>query len=370
MSRTTGYYLPESAAPRLEALVDSIVADPGQLLNVKEMYESAESVDVKKVVATLPEGLTEEDLVGMLKLAMLTESATDSYAAVFAEGAKTYDAPWLTRFNEKVWVPDEHTHYTPYKLMLQSLGYSEAELDQEIKDVQGKNYEHCCGKTPVELTTYGVIQEYLTDNWHGLISKMLKPAAPYAAHCANGVKRRETLHTVWYRDMTAVQIEENPEMIGMVADTMLSFKMPGTTLTPQFGSKALHWMNRMDTDFAQVAKDLVRNFSIAAGTLRRSGEMLMEMAVRRGYPIGPFAPTTVKRAMDRLGGMGYGLLGEAILDKVNLPRPNIEGQQDRAMRLHMGVYERIRSKARDFIGSKIDLRVITGETSASQAEAS
>jgi hypothetical protein len=85
---------------------------------------------LRALLAGLPEGMTEDDLVGMLKLAMLTESATDSYAAVFADGAQRYNTPWLTRFNEKVWVPDEHTHYLPYKLMLQSLGYGEQELDQ------------------------------------------------------------------------------------------------------------------------------------------------------------------------------------------------------------------------------------------------
>lgn len=363
MSRTSGYYLPESAVPKLEALVDQIEADPGDLIDVKELYAASEELDVRRVVDTLPEGMAEEDLVGMLKLAMLTESATDSYAAVFAEGARNYNAPWLTRFTENVWVPDEHSHYTPYKIMLQSLGYSEEELDQEVKDVQERSYEHCCGSTPVELTTYGIIQEYLTDNWHGLIGKLLKPAAPHAAHCANLVKRRETLHTVWYRGMTAVQVEENPEMIGMVADTMLSFQMPGTRLTPQYGSRALEWMHKVDTDFSRVAKDLVRNFGEVTGTVRRSGQMLMEMAVRRGYPIGPFPSPVVKRAMDRLGGFGYGLIGEAILDKVGLPLPSTQGKQDRGMRFHLGVYEKVRAKARNFIGSKIDLRIITGDTS-------
>ncbi len=366
MSGTTGYYLPESALPKLEALVDRIEADPGDLIDVKQLHASKEDLDVKKVVETLPEDMTEEDLVGILKLAMLTESATDSYAAVFEDGAKRHNAQWLRRFNQKVWVPDEHTHYTPYKLMLQSLGHSEEELDQEIKDVQEKSYEHCCGRTPVELTTYGVIQEYLTDNWHGLISKLLKPAAPYAAHCANLVKRRETLHTVWYRRMTAVQVEENPQMLGMVADTMLSFQMPGTRLTPQFGTKSLQWMHKVDMDFSRVAKDLVRNFSEVAGNVRRTGQMLMEMAVRRGYPIGPFPPRAVKQAMDRLGGAGYGLLGEAILDKVGLPLPNAKGKQDRGVRVPTGVYQRLRSRAREFIGDRIDLRVVTGETSPSQ----
>jgi len=365
MSRTTGYYLPPTAAPKLEALVDHIEANRGDLIDLTELDRSSAKLDIRNVMATLPEGITEEDFIGMLKLAMFTEAGTDSYAAVFEEGAIAHNAPWLTRFNQNVWVPDEHTHYAPYKYMLQSLGYSEEELEQGMSEVKERHYEHCCGKTPVELSTYGVIQEYLTDNWHGILSKLMKDGAPYASHCANLVKRRETLHTLWYRDMTAVMVEENPELLSLVADTMVGFQMPGTKLVPQFGPRALDWMTRVNVDFDQIARDLVRNFTDAAGSIKRTGQLLIHMAVRRGYPIGPFPPRLVRGAMDRLGGPGYGLIGEAILDKVGLPLPRqSEGKLDSGMRFYSGAYERIRARMRKFIGERIDLRTITGETTA------
>ena len=174
--------------------------------DVDEIRANHDRLDIRDVVATLPDGFTENDFVGVLKLAMLTECATDSYAAVFDQGAKEFDAPWLARFTQDTWVPDEHTHYTPYQPMLNSLGFSDEELEREMREIREKHYDHCCGSSPVELTTYGIIQEYLTDRWHGLISKLLKERAPYASHCVNLVKRRETLHMMWYRDMTAVQI--------------------------------------------------------------------------------------------------------------------------------------------------------------------
>ena len=69
--------------------------------------------------------------------------------------------------------------------------------------------------------------------------------------------------------------------------------------------------------------------------------------------------------MDRLGGPGYGLIGEAILDKVGLPLPRqSEGRLDSGMRFYSGAYERIRARMRKFIGERIDLRTITGETTA------
>ena len=365
MSGISTYSLPATAAPKLEAMVDQIVARPGTMIDLKAMEQVPERLDVKAVIAGLPEALSEDDFVKMLRLAMLTEAGTDSYAAVFQEGADKFNATWLARFNEKVWVPDEYTHMLPYYLMLRSIGFTEEELDRQIRDLQARVYTHCCGISPVELTTFGTVQEYLTDNWHGLLATLMKPAAPEAAHYANLVKRRETLHTVWYRGMTALQVEENPELIELVAKTLTTFQMPGTQLVPDCGPLALTWMQKLNVDFNYVAKELVRNFSESAGNVKRSGMLLVEMAVAREYPIGPFPARFVRGAMNRLGGAGYGLLGEAILEKVGLPMPaQWIGKPDSGIRFHTGIYERIRSKFRTFIANKIDVRSITGETAA------
>ena len=365
MSGSSTYSLPATAAPKLEAMVDQIIARPGRMINTKEMEQMPGQLDVKAVINALPEAITEEDFVKMLRLAMLTECGTDSYAAVFQEGADKYNATWLARFNEKVWVPDEYTHTLPYYMMLRTIGFTEEELDRQIRELQERVYTHCCGITPVELTTFGTVQEYLTDNWHGLLANLLRPAAPEAAYFANMVKRRETLHTVWYRGMTALQVEENPELIELVAKSLSTFQMPGTQLVPDCGPLALTWMQKLHVDFNHVAKELVRNFSESAGDMKRSGKLIVEMAVAREYPIGPFPSRFVRGAMNRLGGAGYGLLGEAILERVGLPTPaKWIGKPDSAIRFHTGVYETIRSRMRTFISNKIDVRSITGETAA------
>ena len=360
MSAPVGFYLPPSAVPKLERLVDGIEANPGQLLDPAELRAAAEDLDVRAVVERLPEGLTSEDLVGILKLAMLTECATDSYSAVFMEGAQRFDAPWLARFNQRVWTPDEHTHYTPYKLMLQSLGYSEEQLDREMREVQAHQYEHCCGRTPAELTTYGVIQEYLTDNWHGMISRILKPGAPYAAKCSAMVKRRETLHTTWYREMTAIQVEENPDMIGIVAGTVHTFQMPGTRLVPELGARSLEWMSKANVDFARIARDFVRNFQQIAGNVRRAGQMFVDLAARRGVRVGPVPLSAARSALDRIGGPGYGLIGEAVLDKFGIPRPS-SASQTGPVSLPPRMYDAFRSRVRTMIAQRVEVASIIGE---------
>ncbi len=360
MSASVGFHLPPRAVSRLDTLVDGIEANPGPLLNPAALREASEDLDIRSAIEQLPDGMSLEDFVGILKLAMLTECATDSYSAVFQDGAERFDSPWLARFNERIWTPDEHTHYTPYKLMLQSLGYSDEELDREMREVQERNYEHCCGRTPIELTTYGIIQEYLTDNWHGMISQLLKPSAPYAARCASMVKRRETLHTTWYREMTAIQVEENPEMLHLVADTVLTFQMPGTRLVPEFGTRSLEWMSKANVDFPRVARDFVRNFQQVAGTMKRAGQLFVELAARRGVKLGPMPLSAARRVLDKIGGPGYGLLGEALLDKFGIPRPTTESQTG-PVSLPPRMYEAFRARVRGMIIRRIETAAIIGE---------
>ena len=46
------------------------------------------------------------------------------------------------------------------------------------------------------------------------------------------MKQRETLHTIWYRDMTALQLEANPRLLGHIAEALTSFEVAG--LSPSF----------------------------------------------------------------------------------------------------------------------------------------
>lgn len=351
--KSPGHYaIPDSAVDNLNRVVDRIESRPGRFVDINELKARSADLDVRRVMETLPDHISESDFVGILRLAMLTECATDSYAAVFTQGAAEFNAPWLERFNQTIWVPDEHTHYTPYKYMLMSLGYSEEELVRNMEEVKAKEYYHCCGYTPVELTTYGVMQEHLTDNWHGIIAKLLRPTSPYASSAVTLVKRRETLHTMWYRKMTAIQVEGNPELLGLIVDTLGNFQMPGTRLVPDLGTRAMEWMTALNVDFKRVAQDIVRNFSEVAGSVRRSGEMVMLMAARNGYKVGPVPAGVAQRFMKTFG--GHGLIGEAMLDKVGLPLP-----ADRPTGLHGSV----RSKVRTFIADHIDLGIVLGQSS-------
>ncbi len=358
------YRITSEAAGRLEGLVDRIEARPGDLIDLHEFKERQQTLNVREVIRTLPEGLSEDDLAGILHLALLTECATESYATAIRERAHRFQAGWLARFNDNVWTPDELTHHAPYKYILLNMGFAEDDLDRRIRETQEREYVHYGGETPVHVTTFGMVQEYLTDNWHGLIANLLREASPQAAYMATRIKRRETLHTAWYRDMTSLQIEANPTYVTYVAEEVARFRMPGNSLVPELQSQSARWLPLMGADMERVFKDLLRLLHQTLGNVRHTGEFLMSLSAEKGVQLGPVPLRHIQTALNRLGGPGYGLIGEAALEMAGLDYIfNAKGErQDSAFQLYEGVYEKIRSLVRTWLAGEMASRMnlVTG----------
>ena len=307
------YAIPEATYNRLEDIVTRIEADPGRSLSPEEFEVE---IDTSTVLSTLPPGLSDDDFVGILKLAMLTECATDIYVHEISSRAREYEATWLERFNENVWKPDEYLHAEPFKRILLAMGFSESELDREIEETQAGTFEHVGGNTPIHVTTFGMVQEYLTDHWHGLISRLLRPAMPEAAAMTARIKQRETLHMMWYRDFTAIQVEANPDFVHEVAYELNHFRLPGNSLIPDLQSQAERWLPLMGADFNRIVKDMVRLLHNCAGSPERLGRLALDLGSWKDSRLGMLAPHQLDWALKRFGGFGYGLVGEAILERV------------------------------------------------------
>jgi len=305
------------------------------------------------VVNALPAGLDEADFVGILKLAMLTESATESYEATICDCADRNDAPWLRRFITNVWSPDEATHFAPYKVFLMEMGFAEEELDREVRETREREYVHLGGAAPLHMTMFGMIQEYLTDNYHGLIAKALKPSAPEAAAMVTRIKRRETLHSVWYRDMTALLVEAEPHSIEMIVSEVGTFRMPGASLVPELQDQGARWQTLLGANSQQLFQDLFRYVQGTFQNVRQTGELVMRLASDKNIKLGPMPVRLLDSALRRLGGPGYGIIGEAALERSGLgymfaKRP---GPHDRAFAAYEGQYERIRGLVRSWVVS-------------------
>ncbi|MGE5597598.1 MAG: hypothetical protein ACM3S1_16360 [Hyphomicrobiales bacterium] len=353
-SLTESYHL-DAAPAGLERLVDRIEDNPGRLIRPGELDTLAEHVDVRAVLANLPSGMSEGDFAGAVRLALLTECATESYARVFEDASARYGAPWLGRFIHNVWTPDELTHHAPFKLLLMQAGFLEGELDAAVRETQDRPYLHESGLTPAHLTAFGMVQEYLTDNWHGLIAGLLRQHAREAAIMVSRIKQRETLHTTWYRDMTALQLEANPRLLTHVGEAIANFKMPGNSLVPELQDQAPIWMERMGADFDRILRDLVRLVATAAGDARSTGRLLLQIAAARGERVGPFSARHLALALGRLGGPAHGLIGEALLERLGLgylfPQPGASRRADER------IVRRLRALLRGWIRDRIELEL-------------
>src|SRR6185295_19658213 len=156
--------------------------------------------------------------------------------------------------------------------------------------------------------------------------------------------------------MTALQVEANPRFMSSVGEALLKFEMPGNTLVPQLQGSVGRWMPLMGADFERITRDMVRLVYETLSDTRLAGAMIVEIAAERGYKLGPLSPRLVQTAINRLGGPGYGLLGEALLERVGLSYvfKAERGRQDSAYAPYAAVYERVRGLLRSWVAEQID----------------
>ena len=154
---------------------------------------------------------------------------------------------------------------------------------------------------------------------------------------------------MWYRDMTAIQLEANPAFVRHLAETITNFHMPGEAVAPQFEAEVPRWLPQLEADLERMVRDIVRLLYQTVGDTKQAGRLLMGVAAERNIRIGPFDPAHVDIALRRLGGPGYGLVGEALLVKVGLgglfedrsARPSLPG--------------RLRGLARDWVAEHMEV---------------
>ncbi len=294
---------------------------PAGFINPDKLKDLAEKIDLTPSLIQLPEGITIEDFEKMNWLSALTECATSAYANAFAESADKYDALWLGNFTRNIWEPDEMAHHAPFEKILLQLGVPQDLITNEVKRVQSLDYIHESGFTPAHLTAFGMVQEFLTRNWYTDSRKILKTASPEAAQMVHMVEIREALHTRWYRDMTAMQIEENPELIQNVAESIKRFQMPGNLLVPQLQEKASKWLQSLhNNDLTGLKRDIVKLVQAAiGGSTNNLGRLMVEIGAQSDSWIERVTMEQAKKGLDSFGdGNGYGILGEGVLQAAGI----------------------------------------------------
>ncbi|HUF53208.1 MAG TPA: acyl-ACP desaturase [Dehalococcoidia bacterium] len=310
------YRMPQSGVDKLDAYAAGIIRNPGQMIDPRVFEQIEEQIDLARLVPGLADTIPYEDFVNALRLALLTESATDTYSVQFQEVAKIHGAGWLAAFNERVWDPDEQTHRTPYFRTLVGMGCDGAELQREMRQAQEREFDRKGASDPASITMFGTNQELITDAYHGSVAFTIKPYAPLAAHGIFLVKKREKLHTEWYRKMTAIQIEHNSELLANAAYITAHFEMPEVQVAPQYAPMGGDYAQMMGMDRAQVMKDLVRIFHQLTNDVHKTGRFLLDVGAERGVQVRGISVGFLRALLTQLHLTGF--IGEVVLQSMGL----------------------------------------------------
>ncbi len=311
--------------------------------------KSGEDINPNGILRSLPKGMSDDDFVGILKLAMYTEAGTDHYGDVIANSGKRYGQLYVVRFIDDFWRPDEYDHKKGYRRPLNKLGVSDEEIDREIAEMNERGFPYGVNHTPIEATTFGIPQENLTGNYHHLIAEIFRPTAPDSAIMSDEVTRREYLHEALYKVLTAGQLAQNPLLVSQVAWSLAMFELPGNTNVPELQKHARRWLELMGSDTEQIKKNLVRSLYDVVSDVDTAGMLATEYMVIKDVPTPVVSPKVIRGVLDFMldklrTNAGHQFMGEVLLESVGIDFPLKDNQ---------GMFAFVKNKVRTMFANQI-----------------
>ncbi len=282
--------------------------------------------------------LSADELTNTFRLSYITESLTEQYSATFHEGARKYDAKWLSDYITGFWEPDEKGHADPFRNVLTDFGIDKRKLDDEVQEASEQtdySSKHGSGLHPISLTTYGLIQECITDYWYELQRSFFPPTSN-TSKAIGLVKGREALHTVQFKTLTAMQIEQDPLLLELIIDTIKNFQMPANHIPTisHIEHQTQNWIPHMNGSVYELLKRILGKIYDALQDTSLFGRILLEYASESEQRILNLFPNKfTSRAISSMRG-GPGFVGELILESLGIlsnemeaPKTNFETMQ-------------------------------------------
>ena len=337
-------------------IIDSYVQDQIPKLktvNSRDLESMFESFTPEDLV--MESGMTAEDLIDSFRLSLITESLTDQYSKTFQLGAQMYGAQWLQDYVLGFWEPDEYGHADPFKNILVDFGINETNLKLDIEEAkQGVEYQtkHTSGFHPIALTTYGMIQECITDYWYEL-QRGFFPANSNTSKVISKVKGREALHTVQFRNLTALQLEADPALLTEVINATTTFQMPSNHIpnVSDIEKKTQEWIPKMNGSVIELLARIVANLNLALDDNKKLGKLLIEYATAGEQKFIDQVPNTlVKKALNTFPG-SHGIVGEAMLEQLGLTTH----EQEVPMNLLEKIQFNLRKSLKRYVYEKLDV---------------
>ncbi len=302
--------------------------------------------------------MTETELIETFRLSMITESLTEQYAETFVKGALDNNAIWLSNYIENFWVPDELGHMDPFKNVLIDLGYTESDLSNQISSAREEtNYleSHTTEITPIGLTTYGMVQECITDYWYELQLDFF-PKGSGTRKAISKVKGREALHTVQFRDLTAIQLENDPSLLMPILETIVNFKMPSNHINKvkEIEEKSQSLIPKMNGEVLELIRRIISHIQLALNDTEKIGQLFALYGTQQDKNLVKFIPNNTLFSLFKYLSGGYGLVGEIILENIGLYANEPESLESNYERWRY----RIKRSIKNWINEQFDLKEI------------
>lgn len=345
------YHVPDNS--ELTSRVDDIVATaPANFLKPGRLIARRGQLNMAATIANLPPDISEADFVGQTELSCFTECATDLYAGQIIKAAKRDKQDWMERYIKEVWVPDEYTHSDPFKEALLEMGWSESEVDKRMQEANSVLFTDGDNYSTMGTSVFQMVQEYLTDRWYKYAYKLSKDHSPDFAQDVLAVGRRETLHTVWATEFTAIQLGQNPDLLDHVGAVLVDFRMPGNLIVPEQQAQVARWMPHL-TDIKEAEIGLIKTISKITqyDDSDTAGSLVIDLVGRTDRKVGPIELRYARPLMRRF----RTLIGEAVLQKYVLPNSKLFDHRDIAS----GTYGQLRGKVRRGLESLLPESLIT-----------
>ncbi len=296
-----------------------------QTVNNKDLESMFENFSPDQIVENT--NLTSDEVVDSFRLSLITESLTEQYSETYKIGAEMFSAHWLKDYVIGFWEPDEKGHADPFKNILLDFGVDQNLISDQINEAKSTTdykLHHEAGFSPIALTTYGMIQECITDYWYEL-QRDFFPKTSNTHKVISKVKGREALHTVQFRDLTALQLEADPSLLPEIINSTIHFSMPSNYIpvVKDIEAKTQEWIPKMNGDVSELLKRVIMHINGSLSDNSQLGKLLTEYASTSEKRFLALVPNhIISKALSHVKG-GYGLVGEIILEQLGLKASEI-----------------------------------------------
>jgi acyl-[acyl-carrier-protein] desaturase len=158
---------------------------------------------------------------------------------------------------------DQHGELLDFYLLLTNNGDAMARRKLRKQVIEG-GFETGL-QTPLETMVYTSIQERATMAFYLNVARACEPEDPGLAAVLRRLAKDETLHYAFYRDATRAHLEVHPNLVELVASTMLKFEMPGIGMPDYAGRMAViakHAHYGPAEFYSEVIDELMRYWDI------------------------------------------------------------------------------------------------------------